>query len=104
MQPKQKIITTVLWSFLVLTMLAVVGLGMWRSNDAAPAASGISINAGAPTEDRLAVLFNTPRFSLTNQNNQPFGSDQLKGKVWVAAFIFTKCATACPMMTRKMAA
>ena len=103
MQPKQKIITTILWSFLVLTMLAVVGLGMWRSNDAAPAASGVSISSGAPTEDGLAVLFNAPQFSLTDQNNQPFGSEQLKDQVWVAAFIFTKCPNACPMMTRKMA-
>jgi protein SCO1 len=104
MHPKQKIITTVLWSFLVLTMLAVVGLGMWQSNDAAPAASGISISTDAPTDGGLPMLFNTPQFSLTDQNNQPFGSDQLKGQVWVAAFIFTKCANACPMMTRKMAA
>lgn len=42
-------------------------------------------------------------FTFTDQNQQSFGSDQLKGKVWLANFIFTSCETVCPPMTASMA-
>jgi protein SCO1/2 len=42
-------------------------------------------------------------FSYTDQNGQPFGTEQLAGKVWIADFIFTKCETVCPPMTLEMA-
>lgn len=42
-------------------------------------------------------------FSFTNQDGQPFGTDELAGKVWIADFIFTKCDTVCPPMTVEMA-
>jgi protein SCO1/2 len=42
-------------------------------------------------------------FSFTDQNGDPFGTDQLSGKVWIADFIFTNCKSVCTPMTRKMA-
>ncbi|MBD7984471.1 SCO family protein [Sporosarcina sp. Sa2YVA2] len=42
-------------------------------------------------------------FSFTDQNGNPFGTDQLNGKVWIADFIFTDCKTVCPPMTAEMA-
>ena len=42
-------------------------------------------------------------FSFTDQNGQPFGTDELTGKVWIADFIFTKCETVCLPMTLEMA-
>ena len=42
-------------------------------------------------------------FSYTDQNGQPFGTDELAGKVWIADFVFTKCKTVCPPMTLEMA-
>jgi protein SCO1/2 len=44
-----------------------------------------------------------PAFQLTNQNNQPFGSTQLVGKIWIADFIFTSCPGPCPMISSRMA-
>lgn len=44
-----------------------------------------------------------PAFQLTNQNNQPFGSTQLAGKIWIADFIFTSCPGPCPMISSRMA-
>jgi len=41
-------------------------------------------------------------FSFTDQNGNPFGTDQLAGKVWIADFIFTNCSSVCTPMTRKM--
>jgi protein SCO1 len=100
---KQKIITTLLWSVLVLTMVAVVGRGMLRSADEGPAAQRVQVSNDVPTgEDGLPVLFETPHFQLTDQDGKPFGSEQLKGQVWVAALIFTNCPGVCPSMTQKM--
>lgn len=42
-------------------------------------------------------------FYYTDQNGQPFGKDELEGKVWIADFVFTKCQTVCPPMTLEMA-
>jgi protein SCO1/2 len=44
-----------------------------------------------------------PDFSLTDQSNQPFQSaNTLRGKVWIADFIFTNCAGPCPRMSAQM--
>ena len=41
-------------------------------------------------------------FTFINQNNEEFGLADLKGKVWVADFIFTNCADVCMPMTANM--
>lgn len=43
-----------------------------------------------------------PRFELTNQDAQPFGSQQLLGKIWIADFIFTSCPGPCPIISTRM--
>ena len=44
-----------------------------------------------------------PAFQLTDQAGQPFTSGSLKGRAWIADFIFTSCAGTCPQMTARMA-
>lgn len=51
----------------------------------------------------LPKLGEVPAFQLTDQTERPFGSEQLRGKVWIANFIFTRCPTVCPVFTQKMA-
>lgn len=41
-------------------------------------------------------------FTYTNQHNKPVSLDDLKGKPWLAMFIFTSCTTVCPPMTANM--
>ena len=43
-----------------------------------------------------------PEFALTDQSNETYGSEQLHGKIWVANFIFTRCATICPVFSAEM--
>jgi protein SCO1/2 len=43
-----------------------------------------------------------PDFSLTNQDNLPYGTAQLEGRPWIADFIFTKCPGRCPKLTYEM--
>jgi protein SCO1/2 len=42
-------------------------------------------------------------FALTNQNNAVVTLDDLRGKVWVADIIFTRCPGPCRRMTKDMA-
>jgi cytochrome oxidase Cu insertion factor (SCO1/SenC/PrrC family) len=39
-----------------------------------------------------------PSFSFPDQTGKVLASTDLKGKVWVADFIFTRCAGQCPML------
>jgi protein SCO1/2 len=50
----------------------------------------------------LPVLGQIGDFKMTDQEGQPFGSAELRGRVWVANFIFTRCPTICPLQTEKM--
>lgn len=44
-----------------------------------------------------------PAFTLTDQTGQPLSDRDLRGKLWVADFIFTHCPQACPRLTGEMA-
>jgi cytochrome oxidase Cu insertion factor (SCO1/SenC/PrrC family) len=48
------------------------------------------------------VIGPVPAFTLTNQLGQAVTLEDLKGHVWVADIIFTRCAGPCPVMTRQM--
>jgi protein SCO1 len=61
------------------------------------ALAGCTASAGLPS---YGVV---PDFALTDQSNQPFlSSNTLRGKVWIADFIFTNCAGPCPRMSAQM--
>lgn len=56
-----------------------------------------------PVPPPLPVLGTLPPFELTDQDGKPFGSNELRGQVWVANFIFTRCPTICPKFSAQMA-
>jgi protein SCO1/2 len=64
--------------------------------------SVLTWNCSAVKEKTLPTLGTLPEFSLTERNGQPFGLQNLRGKIWVADFIFTNCAGTCPIMTTAM--
>ena len=58
------------------------------------------------TPVRPAVLRDdgpVPDFTLTDQAGRPVTRASLAGSVWVADFIFTRCAGQCPLMSAQMA-
>ncbi|MGA9521077.1 MAG: SCO family protein [Myxococcaceae bacterium] len=75
---------------------------VWLTALVAVAAAGALVLAPRPRVPP-PVLYPLPEFTFTRQDGQPFGSQQLRGRVWVANFIFTRCPTVCPAFTRKMA-
>ena len=50
----------------------------------------------------LPELGTVRQFSLTNQVGEVVSLGDLRGKVWVADIIFTRCAGPCPKMTEEM--
>jgi protein SCO1/2/putative membrane protein len=43
-------------------------------------------------------------FRLTERSGQTVSEETLRGKVWVASFVFTRCTGGCPQVTATMAA
>jgi protein SCO1/2 len=65
---------------------------------------GVSIFRALTTTlpDPPATYGAVPEFLLTDQSGDAFGSEKLRGKIWVANFIFTRCTTVCPIFSGKM--
>lgn len=64
--------------------------------------AGVTTAASEPSNGELPVLWDVPKFSFTDQNGQTVSNESLRGRVWVCNFIFTRCTTACPIMSTKM--
>ncbi len=87
---------------LLLVLLAVATLGataMVTLVTLARSGEQPILEGGAEKPD---PQFHVPDFTLTDQFNQPYGTEQLAGKVWIVDFIFTRCTATCPRMTHGM--
>ncbi|WNB91226.1 SCO family protein [Bacillus sp. NEB1478] len=58
---------------------------------------------GGKDEASQSLDWDVQSFSYKEQNGEDFSSENLKGKVWLADFIFTNCETVCPPMTAHVA-
>jgi protein SCO1 len=56
----------------------------------------------SPRQQALPILLPVADFSLTNQNGNAVSLADLRGKVWVADIIFTRCPGPCLRMTHQM--
>lgn len=56
---------------------------------------------GSPSRWQLPDLGKVPAFSLTESDGTALRQTDLREKVWIASFIFTRCAGACPVMMRQ---
>ncbi len=82
------------WLFLVLNLFLVIGLIFLIKNRDALIQNASP--AGLPSYGAA------PGFSLTERSGSRVSLSDLNGKVWVATFIFTRCAGQCPLMSRAM--
>ena len=46
----------------------------------------------------LPIIAQVPKFELISENGQRFGSEELKGRIYLANFVFARCPTVCPKM------
>ena len=95
-----------LWGLLLAGVL--VGCGREAPPQAPVKASGQPSNSTQSAERRDAapkptppgapkILLRLPDFELVDQQGQPFGTAQLRGRVWIANFFFTLCQSTCPI-------
>ena len=76
-------------AFLGFVLAVAMGYSMWQA----------SVRRDV---EQLPVIRAVPEFSLTDQNGQTFTKADLRGKIWIADFIFTRCKGPCPLMTARM--
>ncbi|MES2526918.1 MAG: SCO family protein [Bdellovibrionota bacterium] len=50
----------------------------------------------------LPVYGKLPDFQFVSESGENFGTENLRGKVYVANFMFTTCTTACPILLKKV--
>lgn len=91
MNKTQKPLMIASWGFLIVATMALVAAAVRRGRH----------EQADPLPDR-APVFDVPAFSLTDQDGRSITSDNLKGQVWVADFIFTSCQGPCIIMSTKM--
>ncbi len=77
---------------LILIPLVTAGVLFWLRQ----------LQVNALSNRPLPSYGSVPSFELTNQDAQPFGSQQLAGKIWIADFIFTTCRGPCPIISTRM--
>jgi protein SCO1 len=58
--------------------------------------------AARSTDGQLPTLWPVPPFDFPGADGRVIGESALRGHVWIADFIFTRCVTMCPITTAKM--
>jgi cytochrome oxidase Cu insertion factor (SCO1/SenC/PrrC family) len=76
---------------------AIVGLLIWQRQNPKP-----FVMPAAPTQP-LPIITTVPAFRLTERSGREAGSEELRGRVWVASFIFTTCPGPCREMSQMFA-
>lgn len=86
--PKYKLVL-----ILVLTIVASVGGGLLSR----------ALFRKAPPSVPETVHDFVPAFTFAERNGATISNDSLKGKVWIASFVFTRCSGTCPQVAATLA-
>ena len=84
--------STLIWVGLGVIIIGIAGVNLWSVFDT---------KSEMPVSKSAAV--SVPDFRLTTHRGKSLTLSDMKGKIWVADFIFTNCPTICPAMTQEMA-
>lgn len=79
---------------IALLVLLLLATGAWYLLN--------QVQAASPPDELLADFGKVPDVTLTERSGNSFPLNELKGNVWVANFIFTRCAGSCLVMSAKM--
>lgn len=80
------------WVVAFLAAAGLIGLAYVNLKSTRPPALASNL-------DKIAQV---PAFQLTNQIGKPLALEDLKGKIWAANFIFTRCKGPCPITVLRM--
>ncbi|HEX9898376.1 MAG TPA: SCO family protein, partial [Candidatus Methylomirabilis sp.] len=85
---------------LLLTALAgILGTAVWTWQGSRPGRGG---GEDRPLEG-LRIFGTVPDFSLIQRDGRRVTLADLRGKVWIANFIYTHCTDTCPLQSAQMA-
>lgn len=84
-----------------LVFLALAGVYYWRTQHARLETPRVAVESAADA----SAWPDTPvvDFELVAAGGQPFSSEELKGKVWVASFFFANCPGFCLTLNQRVA-
>ncbi len=85
------------WLFMILSLAAVGGVSYLQYARVTEARTSRYTPIGG-----LSVIAQLPEFELTERSGKTVTLDDLKGRVWIADFIFTTCGGPCPIMTSRL--
>jgi len=99
MEPKLSLLKQPwVWALAVFLVVGAGAIALWTRQMGAP-------TQGASDErplEGLKQLGKAPEFTLTERSGQELGSADLRGKVWIANFIYTHCPDTCPVQSAEM--
>jgi protein SCO1/2 len=93
-RPSKRLAGHMLWGVFGLALAVVIGIGavgLWQAQ------------APRHTPDDLRPFATVPDFALRERSGSLVTRGDLQGKVWIADFIFTRCADECPLASARMA-
>jgi len=87
---------------LVVCLAIGIGTALWLKLGPYPQLAVRNGNS-SNSNDGLNQYGAVPDFTLTERNGDAVTLAQLRGKIWVADFIYTSCTDTCPLQTAMMA-
>ena len=90
------------YQIIITGLLTLTLLSCDRQNSAPPDTPDTPDTPPTPDtrlQTNQPIKIALPSFELTERSGQTVSSAALQGKVWVANFIFTRCAGPCPALT-----
>ena len=83
----------VLWkAALIAIPIVTLGLLIWLRQ----------LEVNALRQRSVSSYGSVPEFQLINQDGKNFGSADLRGKIWIADFVYSTCPGPCPMISSRM--
>ena len=75
----------------------------WIARRFAAAVVVMAVAACQTPPEELTYLGDLPSWTFETETGKPISSESLRGKVWVANFLFTSCPTSCPPLAQATA-
>ncbi len=95
-------------AFLIIGILGVsFQIFLIRKGRQSPVArniqSGPLQTQGVDADGKFTRFSKVPQFSLLERNGERVTLESMRGKVWLADFVFTKCPDICPLLNSRIA-
>ena len=93
------IVKKIFYSLALIVAVTGVALQLWLTKLSQERAAAQGQVLGSP--ERFRNYATVPDFQFTDRSGQRVSLKDLKGKVWLANFVYTTCPTTCPMLSNR---